>query len=100
MDGRFTLSNTVLIKNSFAEQFIVIDGNPFTTNISLRLSKKPAANGILKLIDQTGRLVATQNTMKGAQQIVFALPIILAKGAYYLRAEIDGKIYSAPVLKK
>ena len=100
LNGNATISNTVLIKNNVAAQFIVIDGNPFTTNISLRLSKKPSANGNLKLLDQRGSLIASQNTFKGAQQIVFALPTIIAKGAYYLRAEIDGKVYSAPVLKK
>ena len=100
LDGKFTVSNTVLIKNNVLQQTIVINGNPFTTNISLTLSKKPVTNGNLKLLDQSGRLVATQLTYKGAQQILFNLPATLASASYYLRAEIDGIVYSYTLLKK
>ncbi|MFN0082481.1 MAG: T9SS type A sorting domain-containing protein [Ferruginibacter sp.] len=100
LDGKFTTSSTVLIKNNEQHQMIVINGNPFSTNISLTLLKKPATNGVLTLIDNAGRIVARQTLPKGSQQILFTLPVTLAKGSYYLKAEVDGNIYTSTVLKK
>ncbi len=100
LDGQFTVSNTVIIKSNPRQQTIVINGNPFSSNISLTLSKKPVTNSSLKLYDQSGRLIATQITPKGEQQILFSLPATLHRASYYLKAEIDGKMYSSTVLKK
>ena len=100
LDNRSSISNTVLIKNSAVTQGIVIEGNPFTNNISLRFFKKPGANGILKLQDAAGRLVATQKIVPGDQQLIFVLPAQLVKAVYYLKAEIDGKTYIATTIKR
>ena len=100
LDGKSSLSNTVLIKNIVAKQSIMIDGNPFTANLYLRLQRRATKNGILKLFDPAGRIVATQYTFKDVQQVQFTLPANLAKGQYFLKAEIDGEIYSSMVQKK
>lgn len=99
-DGKATLSKTVLIKDNAVAQGVVIEGNPFTANISLRLFKKAAAPGVLRLVDPAGRVVGSQQTLKGAQQLVFVLPSNLSAGTYYLRAEIDGKTYTSLMIKK
>ena len=99
-DGKAAFSKTVLIKDITIAQGVVIEGNPFVSNISLRLFKKAAAAGVLKLLDPTGRVVGSQQTAQGAQQLVFVLPTTLARGTYYLRAEIDGRTYTSTIMKK
>ncbi len=100
LDGKTSLSKTVLIKNNAPAQFIVINGNPFTTNISLRLGQKTNSNGVLTLLDFNGRSIASKLLPKSSQSIIFELPATLANGMYFLRVAVDGKNYTATVQKK
>lgn len=100
LDNRFTVSNTVLIKNNVVAQGIVVESNPFIDNIRIRFLKKPENNGTLTLLDAKGKVVATQKILQGNQQLVFILPVTLAKAIYYVKAEMDGKRYTATIFKK
>ena len=99
-DNKSSLSNTVIIKSAANEQGIVVDGNPFSENISLHFVKKTVTVGSLNLLDASGRLVSSQKIGEGIQQLKFVLPTTLPKAVYYLHAEIDGKKYQITTIKK
>ena len=99
-NNKSSLSNTVIIKRAANEQGIVIDGNPFSVNISLHFVKKTVNVGSLKLLDASGRLIGSQKIGQGIQQLIFVLPTTLPKAVYYLQAEIDGKKYKITTIKK
>jgi len=101
LDEKEKLSNIVLIKPPEIQQEMIVLGNPFKNNISIRLVKAPETAGELRLTDMSGRLMAYQKIGVGQQQVQFILPAGgLGKGIYQLQAEINGKKYIRRVLKE
>ena len=100
-DGEFKLSNIVLIKPPEIQQDVIVLGNPFKENIRIRFVKAPETNGELRLMDMSGRLMATQKFVTGEQQIQFMLSAgKLSKGVYQLQAIINDKKYIKQVFKE
>jgi hypothetical protein len=101
VDGKNKLSNIVLIKQPDIEQEMIVLGNPFKNNISIRFVKAPETAGELRLTDMAGRLMATQKIAIGQQQIQFILPAgKLSRGVYQLKAEINGRKFIKQVIKE
>jgi hypothetical protein len=91
----------VLIKQPDIEQEMIVLGNPFKNNISIRFVKAPETAGELRLTDMAGRLMATQKIAIGQQQIQFILPAgKLSRGVYQLKAEINGRKFIKQVIKE
>jgi len=100
-DYKDKLSNTVLIKPPGLQQEMIVLGNPFKENILIRFTKTTETSGILRLIDMSGRLMATQKFTAGQQQIEFMIPQgRLSKGIYQLEAIINDKKYIKQVIKE
>lgn len=101
IDEKSRLSDIVLIKPPGIQQEMIVLGNPFKNNISIRFVKAPETAGELRLTDMAGRLMATQKIAMGEQQIQFMLPAgKLSRGVYQLQAVINGKKFIKQVLKE
>ena len=100
IDAKSELSDIVLIKPAGIQQEMIVLGNPFKNNISIRFVKSPETTGELRLTDMAGRLMASQKIAIGQQQVQFVIPAgKLNKGVYQLQAEINGNKYVKQVLK-
>lgn len=100
LDNNSKLSTVVLLKLAGAQQDMQVLGNPFKNKILVRFVKPPEAKAELRLTDMNGRLVARRAIGPGEQQIAFAIPGTVAAGSYILQAVINGKNYTAKVLKE
>ena len=101
LDNRAKLSDIVLIKPPGIRQEMIVLVNPFKNSISLRFVKAPETTGVLRLIDMSGRLIATQKIAIGEQQIQLIIPAgKLNRGVYQLGAEINGAKFIKQVLKE
>ncbi|MBI5857500.1 MAG: T9SS type A sorting domain-containing protein [Sphingobacteriales bacterium] len=99
IDNESKLSNVVLVKLSGAQQDIQVLGNPFRNNILvIRFMKPPEAKGELRLMDINGHLVARRTIGQGEQQLQFNIPMV-SSGAYILNATINGRSYTAKVIR-
>lgn len=100
IDEKSKLSDIVLIKPQGIPQEMIVLGNPFKNNISIRFVKPPETTGELRLTDIMGRVMASQKIAIGQQQVEFVIPAgKLNKGVYQLQAEINGNKYVKQVLK-
>lgn len=101
IDENEKMSNIVLIKPPGIQQEMIVLGNPFKNNISIRFVKAPEIAGELRLIDMSGRLIAYQKIGVGQQQVQINLGAgRLSPGMYHLQAVINGKKYIRQVLKE
>lgn len=99
-DNDSRLSNIVLLKLAGVGQDMQVLGNPFKNNmLVIRFVRSPEAKGELRLQDMSGRLLARRTIAPGEQQITFNIPSAAA-GTYILQAIINGKAYTAKVLKE
>lgn len=95
------LSNMISIKPPGLLQDMIVIGNPFKNNITIRFVKIPETAGVLRLIDMAGRLMATQKLATGEQQVQFILPAgKLSRGNYQLQAEINNSTFIKQVIKE
>jgi hypothetical protein len=100
MDNAGKLSNIVLLKLTGVNQDMQVLGNPFKNNtLVVRFVKSPDEKGELRLHDMSGRLMARRTIGPGEQLITFNIPAAAA-GTYNLQAVINGKTYTAKVLKE
>ncbi len=100
IDNDSKLSNIVLLKLTGANQDMQVLGNPFKNNtLVVRFVKSPGEKGELRLHDISGRLVARRTIGPGEQLVSFTIPAAAA-GTYVLQAVINGKTYTAKVLKE
>lgn len=100
IDNVSKLSNIVLLKLTAVTQDMQVLGNPFKNNtLVVRFVKSPEEKGELRLNDMSGRLVARRTIGPGEQLIAFNISATAA-GTYILQAVINGKTYTAKVLKE
>ena len=101
IDDKYKLSNIVLIKPPGMPQDILVLGNPFKENILIRFVRSPETGGELRLVDMSGRLMATQRFNQGEQQIQFMVSAgKISRGVYMLQAVINGNKFTRQVLKE
>lgn len=101
IDGANRLSNTVLIKPQGVQQDMLVMGNPFKNTILIRFVKEPESAGEIRLVDASGRLIATERFVKGQQQVPFDLPPgRVSRGIYSLQTIINGQRFVKQVMKE
>jgi hypothetical protein len=99
LDGNNKLSNVVLIRIAGLQQDILVLNNPFRDYITIRLVKAPQTKTDIRLFDMSGRLVSSQQSGPGVQQILLNTGSAKASRAVYqLVAVVDGKQYSQQVI--
>lgn len=102
LDGRFTFSNVVLIRNDKKQNNIVVATNPFDNYIQIRFASPPKGIVRLALTDLSGRKIES-----AAYNGVFQSSIrhnltnkLISKGAYLLVVEMEGSRYTLKVMKQ
>ncbi|HEY4150610.1 MAG TPA: T9SS type A sorting domain-containing protein, partial [Chitinophagaceae bacterium] len=100
MDGKFVLSNVVLVRNPGVQQQAWVVNNPFSSYIDLRFAKLPAQQVKAELLTVSGATVFSQ-VYGGAMQLRVDLGFAhLSAGTYILRTTVDGKRFINKVVKQ
>ena len=98
IDGGFIYSPTILIKNLSAGQNIWVLNNPFNTSVKLRFVK--TCNKIqFNLISISGaRLYHKEFESVNECELDFS-SLNLARGTYFLQADLDGRSFTRKLIK-
>ena len=99
-DGKFSNSNTVLIRNEGVSQRFWITGNPFHDVIRINFERTPKTSVKFELISMNGAKVFTKE-YAGANQInVHLSGHAISNGTYLLRTTAEDKTYLEKVVKQ
>jgi hypothetical protein len=99
-DGKFTTSNTVLIRNTHASQRFWISGNPFHDAIKVNFEKTPKTSVKVDLISINGVKVFTREYPASTQINIQLAGQTISNGTYILRTTTDDKTYLEKVVKQ
>ncbi|KAA9039391.1 T9SS type A sorting domain-containing protein [Ginsengibacter hankyongi] len=99
IDGKFTYSSTVLIKNLNVTQHLWVGNNPFRDIINIHLAKIPQRSIKVELMDESGARVYFKEVGSTNFLNVDVSKLNMASGVYILRTTVDGKIYTNKLLK-
>lgn len=99
-DGYLLTSDTILVRNDLIKQQMIVLGNPFN-DIRVRFTRMPGSQIVFTLYDAAGKLIA-RTTKNGGQTVYYTLSgqNAVSKGIYVLDALVDGKHYTARIMKK
>ncbi|TYA53183.1 T9SS type A sorting domain-containing protein [Formosa maritima] len=78
-------TNTLSINNTLIENFIKLEQNPITNNLTL-ISSKDYQNAEISIIDMTGKLVYNNKTNLNGKT---SIPLNLASGLYILNVDTN-----------
>jgi hypothetical protein len=98
-DGRYKLSQIVLIRYSNAKQNVWVVNNPFSNYIDLRFAKL-GSRAKLQLINMNGAVVTETILSSPSGQIRWNLPAHLSNGSYIIKSTIDGEQFTSKVVKR
>jgi hypothetical protein len=99
IDGKATISSTILIKNPNAIQQLWVN-NPFHSTINIHLARLPQRNVKVELINMGGSVVYNKTFGTSSDIFVDFSGVRLSSGNYVLRTIVDGKAYLNKVLKQ
>lgn len=99
-DGYLLTSDTILVRNDLIKQQMIVLGNPFN-DIRVRFTRMPGSQIVFTLYDAAGKLIA-RTTKNGGQTVYYTISgqNAVSKGIYVLDALVDGKHYTARIMKK
>ncbi|MEO7121483.1 MAG: T9SS type A sorting domain-containing protein [Ginsengibacter sp.] len=100
IDGKFVYSSTILIKNSGISQHLWVGNNPFHNTINIRLARIPQQSVKVELVSVNGARIYFKEFTSSNNFIFDVSGKNLAPGVYFLRANVDGKIYVNKVIKQ
>jgi hypothetical protein len=100
IDGKFTYSSIILIKDINVSQHIWVGNNPFHDIINIRIAKNPQQDIKVELMNENGAKVYFKEFGNTNQVSVNVSGMNLASGVYLLRTTVDGKIYTNKLLKQ
>jgi hypothetical protein len=99
IDGRFIYSSTILVRNPAAGQNVWVLTNPFNTSIRVRFVKTPRKIQ-LNLINISGATLYRKEFESLSECELDFSSINLAKGTYFLQANLDGQLFIRKLIKK
>jgi len=100
LDGKFTYSSTILIKNLNVAQHLWVGNNPFHDIINIHLAKIPQQSIKIELMNESGARVYFKEFGSTNFLNVDVSKLSMASGVYILRTTVDGKIYTNKLLKQ
>ena len=100
VDGRFTYSSTILIKDLNLSQHMWVGNNPFHDIINIRFAKVPQRSIKIELLNASGAKVYFKEFARSNVIDVNVSGMNLASGVYLLRTTVDSKIYTNKLLKQ
>jgi hypothetical protein len=98
-DDHFIYSKSILIKNPFITQDLQVLNNPFETFIKLRFTKQPKSKIHVQLMSENGSKVLDRQLTATNEVMIDLSSIHISRGAYFLRAEVDGELYVRKLIK-
>ncbi|MGB8190364.1 MAG: T9SS type A sorting domain-containing protein [Chitinophagaceae bacterium] len=100
-DGYLLTSDTILVKNDLIRQQMIVLGNPFSNNISVRFTRLPGSKLLFSLYDASGKLIK-RTSQDGGRTVFYTISgqNAVSRGIYMLDVFVDGKHYTARVMKK
>lgn len=101
-DGRFEYSNIVALNVNIKGFFVTgIYPSPFSDKVSVSISSENAATGTVRLMDNTGKVLARQNTQirKGITTISLDNLGSLAKGFYIIEVQSGETVVTQKLMK-
>jgi len=100
IDGRFVYSRTILIKNPNAQQNVWVVNNPFQTFIKVRFAKIPRQKVQFDLVSLSGVKLYHKEYGSSNEIILDISAVNLPAGAYLLRTNADGQVFTSKLVKK
>ncbi len=101
-DGRFEYSNIVALNVNIKGFFVTgIYPSPFADKVNVSISSENAAQGLVRLMDNTGKVLARQNAQirKGITTITLDRLGDLAKGFYIIEVQSGETIITQKLMK-
>ncbi len=101
-DGRFEYSNIVALNVNIKGFFVTsIYPSPFADKVSVSISSENAATGTVRLMDNTGKVLARQNSQirKGITTISLDNLGSLAKGFYIIEVQSGETVVTQKLMK-
>ena len=100
IDGKFTYSSTILVKDANVSQQVWVGNNPFHDIINIRLAKSPRQNVRVELLNENGAKVYLKEFGSTNVMNLNVSGVNLAAGVYLLRTTVDNKIYVNKLIKE
>lgn len=101
-DGRYEYSNTVLLNVNIKGFYVTgIYPSPFADRVNISISSENATTGTIRLMDNTGKIVAQQNAQikKGITTITLDNLGRLAKGFYIAEVTSGETVVTQKIMK-
>jgi hypothetical protein len=99
IDGRFTYSQTILVRDPGATQTLIVLGNPFKETIHVRLAKMPMHPVVMELYNVSGEKISHQQIGQ-AIELDMVPGKDLSKGNYILKVWVDGIFFTRQLSKE
>ena len=100
IDGKFTYSSTILVKDVNVSQRVWVGNNPFHDIINIRFARSPRQNVRVELLSENGARVYFKEF--GSSNVINpnVSSVNLAAGVYLLRTTVDDKVYMNKLVKQ
>jgi hypothetical protein len=102
MDGKYTYSKVIPVKLGQPENMLSVYPNPVDNYVIVNLFSDNAGNGVLRLIDNSGRQILTKSFIvsNGNNSIAVDQLGNLPKGIYIIQIMFNNNLYNQKVIKK
>jgi hypothetical protein len=100
MDGKFTYSSTILVKDVDVSQRVWVGNNPFHDIVNIRLARSPQQNVRVELLNANGAKIYFKEFGSSNVINLNVSSINLAAGVYLLRTTVDDKVYMNKLVKQ
>jgi hypothetical protein len=100
IDGKFTYSSTILLKDVNVSQRVWVDNNPFHDIINIRFARSPRQKVRVELLNANGAKVYFKEFGSSIVINLNVSGVNLAAGVYLLRTTVDDKIYVNRLVKQ
>jgi Secretion system C-terminal sorting domain len=101
-DGKYTYSNIIPVKLDQPENSFSVYPNPVDNYAILNLYSDKSDNGMLRLIDNSGRQILTKSitVTNGNNNIMVDQLGYLPKGIYIIQVMVSNNLYNQKIIKK
>ena len=101
-DGKYTYSNIIPVKLDQPENSFSVYPNPVDNYAILNLYSDKSDNGMLRLIDNSGRQILTRSITitNGNNSIMVDQLGYLPKGIYIIQVMVSNNLYNQKIIKK
>jgi Secretion system C-terminal sorting domain len=101
-DGKYTYSKVIPVKLNQPDNIFSVYPNPVDSYTILNLYSDKPGNGMLRLMDNSGRQIITKSftITNGNNSIMIDQLGYLPKGIYFVQAMVNDNLYNQKIVKK